>query len=1248
MVAGFASAVLITGTGAAGAAVPNTLSGTVQRTSGTVSADALPTVQIDNGVVWSQAIVGNTVYAGGEFQNTRPAGAKVGTSLTPRSNLLAYDITTGNLITSFAPTVNAAVRVVAASPDGKTVYIGGTFTSINGSSRFRIAAFSTATGALITTFKPILGTQVNAIVATNTTVYVGGNFTSAAGVTRNRLAAFSAATGALLGWNPNADGNVNAMVMTPDGSRLIVGGAFQNVAGAPNYGLAAVDATTGAVLPWAANQTVRDAGSASAIESLNTDGNAIYGTGYVYGAGGNLEGMFSADPNSGAINWIESCHGDTYDSYPNAAAGVVYVVSHEHFCGDSGGFPQTDTPWVTHRTTAFTTQATGTLQHDYFGGSYKDWNGYASPSLVNWLPDLLAGSYTGQGQAAWTVTGNSKYVIEGGEFGYVNDKLQQGLVRFAVPSIAPNTQGPRQALATFLPNLSVQGLNSVRVSFQANWDRDDQNLTYQVYRDGNVKTPIWTTTATSQYWNRPMLGFTDAGLSAGTHTYQVWAKDPGGNVTKGNVVSITVPGAAPTQTVYGQRMIADGASPYLPLDEAAGATTSTTTTFNDHAGYGDQVVSGGVTLGATGPVAGSSAAQFDGSTGYSYQEATPSFGPNTFSLEAWFKTTSTTGGQIIGYGSAQLTKSQTNDRVVYMSKNGQIYFGGSTNNRRTIHSLFSYRDGAWHQVVATMSSSGSALYVDGNKVASDGSMTSGQTLYPGGWRIGGDNLNNWSSVGSSYFAGSIGQVSVFPTVLSASQVSSHYGAAFSTDVPPTAAFTQNCTDLSCTFDGSGSSDSDGSVTGYAWDFGDGATATGATPAHSFAAAGTYPVRLTVTDDQGATGTITQQVTVLAPNIAPIASFTVGKTNLAVSVDGSGSSDPDGTVASYAWDFGDSGTGTGATASHTYAAGGTYTISLTVTDNRGGTNTTTQSVSVAPPPNVPPTAAFTSSPDGTTVTFDGSGSSDSDGTVAAYAWNFGDGATSTTGAKVSHTYGATGTYSVSLTVTDNSGATNTATQNVVVSTVTTFASDTFNRTLSGGWGSADVGGAWSLAGGTTPFSVTPGTGKMAQAAAGAAPGAFLKGLTLGDTDATVDVAMDQAATGGGEYLYLGARHTGSGTSAQDYRLQAKVTSTGVVQLSLLKVVATTTTTLKTVTLSGVTYSPNLILHLRFQVSGTSSVTLQGKLWTGSTEPTAWTVASTDASSPLPSGAPGLWTTLSGSATTVPVNVSWSNFAVRNIA
>jgi subtilisin family serine protease len=82
-----------------------------------------------------------------------------------------------------------------------------------------------------------------------------------------------------------------------------------------------------------------------------------------------------------------------------------------------------------------------------------------------------------------------------------------------------------------------------------------------------------------------------------------------------------------------------------------------------------------------------------------------------------------------------------------------------------------------------------------------------------------------------------------------------------TNSSPTASFTYTCTDLSCSFDGSGSTDSDGTIASYAWDFGDGATATGVTASHSYAAGGTYTVTLTVTDDDGATDSSSQDVSV---------------------------------------------------------------------------------------------------------------------------------------------------------------------------------------------------------------------------------------------------------------------------------------------------------------------------------------------------------------------------------------------------
>jgi hypothetical protein len=820
-------------------------------TPSTVSADALPTAQIGNGVVWSQVTVGNIVYATGQFTTARPPGVAVGgVGQVSRAGILAYDITTGQL-TSFNHSLNGQGRIIVASPDGSRVYVGGDFTTVDGRSHPHIAAFSTADGSLVSTFAPTVSGSVLGLAVTGSTVYAGGSFGSAGGTSRANLVAFSVSAGALQAWNPGANSTVTAMVAAPDQSRIIIAGRFTTLAGGSHYGIGSVYASTGAQAPWPASFPIRDAGSNAALTTLTSDGTQIYGTGYVFGSGGNFEGSFAADPYTGSLNWLNSCHGDSYAAFE--AGQVVYTVGHAHDCSDIGAFDDTS-PRTWHRAIATTAYPTGTELHNNNSG-YSDFYGQPDPSLLQWYPTLTAGTFTGSSQAAWAASGNANYVALGGEFPSVNGTAQQGLVRFAVRAIAPNHRGPIYQ-TTLIPTVSSPASGLVRLTWKSVWDMDNQTLKYEILRDSNT-TPVGTLTSKSNFWTLPNLGFTDAGVPTGSHTYKVRVTDPTGNVlTSPSSASITVSSTSQISQ-YAKDVKGDGASHYWRLGESSG------TTGYDWAGVADLTELSGVTQGAAGAVDGDSngASNFNGSSTGTAGSSSVGAAPSVFSAEAWFTTTSGAGGKIIGFGNSQTGSSTSFDRQVYLDNAGHVIFGVYNAAAHTVSTSSTYNDGKWHHVVATLSSTGMVLYVDGVQVGSDAN-TVAQALN-GYWRIGGDNLSGWPSRPTSdYLKGTIDEVAVYPTALTATQVQRHY--TDSANPVPTAAFTSSCQVLVCDYDASSSSDVNGVVAAYSWNFGDGsAPGSGATPSHTYAAAGTYPVVLTVTDNEGATDTVTHSVTVTA-------------------------------------------------------------------------------------------------------------------------------------------------------------------------------------------------------------------------------------------------------------------------------------------------------------------------------------------------------------------------------------------------
>jgi len=244
---------------------------------------------------------------------------------------------------------------------------------------------------------------------------------------------------------------------------------------------------------------------------------------------------------------------------------------------------------------------------------------------------------------------------------------------------------------------------------------------------------------------------------------------------------------------------------------------------------------------------------------------------------------------------------------------------------------------------------------------------------------------------------------------------------------PVASFTESAetvyTGETITFNASGSYDADGTITSYLWDFGDGTNATGIIVDHAYTDNGNYTVTLTVTDDDGATTTVTSTKTVL--NRPPVASFTESAetvlTGETITFNATNSYDPDGSIVSYFWDFGDGSNATGVVVDHSYADDGNYTVTLTVTDDDGATSVSTSTKTIM---NRPPIASFTESTEtaytGETISFNASASYDPDGFIVSYFWDFGDG-TNATGVTVSHSYADNGTYVVTLRVVDDDGA-----------------------------------------------------------------------------------------------------------------------------------------------------------------------------------------------------------------------------------
>ncbi|MGW4156843.1 hypothetical protein ACWEDF_27195 [Micromonospora chersina] len=311
-----------------------------------------------DGTVYRILQIGNRVYLAGSFTTVRNAGQ---TAQLAMPRLVALDATTGRIDTTFRPVVNGTVKALAAAPDGRSLYIGGAFTTVNGVAAPRVARVDAATGARVAGFAPAaLNNQVNDMRLVGNRLILGGAFQTVGGVTRRALAALNATTGAadasvnlrIEGPRKTTSGatapvKIEALDVSADGRRLVFVGNFSSVAGVARHQLAVANLSdTGATLSGWSTLRYQPQCAASMPTYLRgvdispdgtwfvavTTGAAFPGT--LCDAASRFE--FGAEAGGKQPTWVNYTGGDTLLSVAITGA-AVYVGGHQRWLDNPYG-----------------------------------------------------------------------------------------------------------------------------------------------------------------------------------------------------------------------------------------------------------------------------------------------------------------------------------------------------------------------------------------------------------------------------------------------------------------------------------------------------------------------------------------------------------------------------------------------------------------------------------------------------------------------------------------------------------------------------------------------------------------------------------------------------------------------------------------------------------------------------------------------------------------------------------------------
>jgi PKD repeat protein len=399
------------------------------------------------------------------------------------------------------------------------------------------------------------------------------------------------------------------------------------------------------------------------------------------------------------------------------------------------------------------------------------------------------------------------------------------------------------------------------------------------------------------------------------------------------------------------------------MNESGGSTMNDSGPYNFDGSIGDDV-----TVGFT----------FDGATGYEFPNGSPPaaqpvnperlvtvpsdprLNPDAadYAIEFRYRTTKSFGNIVQkgqnGTWGGYFKFEQPSGRMTCLFKYNPP--GGGASSQKAVKAPVGWEtnDNQWHTIRCELRRSfGVMLFIDGVEVAKNG--WGGAAPLPAiandrPISIGGKSNCDQRQTTCDYFDGEIDYV----------RIEKGDTPPPPANDPPEMTFSSSCQQRTCTFDAAGSDDPDGTIEVFDWNFGDGTTGSGESVTHTFDDAGTYIVTLAGTDDDGAVGTTSRDVVVMPDvgNEPPVAGFGVSCAALTCAFDSSTSDDPDGTITSRSWDFGDGNTSTSLNPAHTYAKAGTYPVTLTVTDDDGASVSASKSVTVTAQGSQPPPGTTT--------------------------------------------------------------------------------------------------------------------------------------------------------------------------------------------------------------------------------------------------------------------------------------------------